>query len=249
MLSRACEKHALLDFRDEAGGGEKTIGEGLQEVDRLRADVEMRGWEYVEHGHGAKEAWEEAMALWIGTLEGVTGLMHVALDEAGIDAAEEYALDAAYDEYERSGNLVDGAGASKGSQRDRTRGGAVMPVYNITCSTKWNDGPATVELVGRVEAKNAQKALSDFAGGKVAKRKEILGPRAVKEIYAYTLSGWAAYREDQDERELLVREGGFDPEYLRPDDPRFRKVQATDLRGMSLDPQVEAAFLQSLFHV
>jgi hypothetical protein len=109
MLSRASEKHGLLNFRDEAGGGEKTIGEGLQEVERLRADVEASGREYVKHGRGARGAWEEAMALWIGTLEGVTGLMDVALDEAGIDAAEEYALDAAYDGIQAFGQLVGNA--------------------------------------------------------------------------------------------------------------------------------------------
>ena len=105
-----------------------------------------------------------------------------------------------------------------------------MPVFNITCATHWADSETVVELVARVEAPNPKKALMSFADGKVAKRSEIIKGYP-KGVMAYTIDGWSATREDADDRLLFVREGGFGPEYLRPDDPRFTRVNAADLRN------------------
>jgi hypothetical protein len=74
---------------------------------------------------------------------------------------------------------------------------------------------------------------SPRASGRCTAQWRVLAtpPADLHAVTALSPTNVWARREDADDRELFLREVGFDPEYLRPDDPRFTNVQASDFRG------------------
>jgi hypothetical protein len=86
-LASVCDREGLLGYRASSETG--TIGEGLEEINKLRPELEAAGERYVEHGRASRDLYYQALAKYVGAVIGVGELMHHALLEAGIDPFEE----------------------------------------------------------------------------------------------------------------------------------------------------------------
>jgi hypothetical protein len=88
VLASACEREGLLGYR--ASSDKASVGEGLDELKRLKPELEAAGERYVEHGGRAdRDMYYHALTQYVGTMMAVGELTHHALRGAGIDPFQE----------------------------------------------------------------------------------------------------------------------------------------------------------------